>query len=77
MIDSFLESHTVEWNWTVSNHTCTCIHMYLPLYTCVLLFFTGEVVFDRTHPGFPPDIIFSQGDELMEFEPNIDQLEAS
>ena len=34
-------------------------------------------MFDRTHPGFPPDIIFSQADELMEFEPNIDQLEAS
>ena len=37
----------------------------------------GEVVFDRTHPGFPPDIIFSSGDEFMEFEPNIDQLEVS
>ena len=40
---------------------------------CVLP--AGEVVFDRTHPGFPPDIIFSSGDEFMEFEPNIDQLE--
>jgi BRCA1-A complex subunit BRE len=35
----------------------------------------GEVVFDCTHPGFPPDIIFSSSDEFMEFEPNIDQLE--
>ena len=32
-------------------------------------------MFDRTHPGFPPDIIFSSEDELMEFDPNIDQLE--
>ena len=34
------------------------------------------MVFDHTHPGFPPDIIFSSEDELIEFEPNIDQLEA-
>lgn len=35
----------------------------------------GEVIFDCTHPGYPPDIIFSEGDEQMEFEPDIDQLE--
>ena len=33
------------------------------------------MVFDHTHPGFPPDVIFSAKDELIEFEPNIDQLE--
>lgn len=35
----------------------------------------GEVIFDCTHPGYPPDIIFSEGDDQMEFEPDIDQLE--
>ena len=45
---------------------CVCV--------CVSI---GEVVFDRTHPGFPPDIIFSSEDELMEFDPNIDQLEVA
>ena len=44
------------------------------VHTLILL---GEIIFDRTHPGFPPDVIFSTGDELMEFEPNIDQLEVS
>ena len=43
---------------------CVCVHV------CA-----GEVIFDRTQPGFPPDIIFSEGDDQMEFEPNIDQLE--
>lgn len=32
-------------------------------------------MFDSTHPSYPPDIIFSEGDEQLEFEPNIDQLE--
>ena len=35
----------------------------------------GEVIFDRTHPGYPPDIVFSLEDDIIEFEPNIDQLE--
>jgi hypothetical protein len=35
----------------------------------------GEVIFDRTHPGFPPDFVFSSEDDIIEFEPNIDQLE--
>ena len=39
------------------------------------VFLIGEVIFDRTHPGFPPDIVFSSEDDIIEFEPNIDQLE--
>lgn len=35
-----------------------------------------EVIFDRNHPAHPPDIIFSEQDEELDFAPNVEQLES-
>ena len=40
----------------------------------MLQLIAGEVIFDRSHPTLPPDIIFSPQDELLEFDPNVDRL---
>ncbi len=38
---------------------------------------TGEVIFDRNHPGEPPDIIFSPKDEITDFCPNLENIPVS
>ena len=45
------------------------------LLICILLLSAsaGEVVFDHTHPSYPPDIIFSDEHDRL-FDPKIDNL---
>ena len=40
----------------------------------LLLFDTGELLFDRNSPTDPPDIIFSPKDDITGFDPDIENL---
>lgn len=56
----------VSWWVTVNN-----------VYLSLIPLKSGEVLFDRNHPGEPPDIIFSPKDENTEFSPRVEELPVS